>query len=298
MRQAAAQQVCLGLVDVVLLQVQQGGVQAGLGANALLVLHGGRDVARQHQEGVGLARDRGFAGDGQLEMPLAQGQRQRDALAAAHARAFSLRQCLETLRGRRRRQRLVQRFSQQLGQRGHELAGLVGVHREVHPLAVHLEQQVGQRVQRGPLPGLGGAQVQVRDLHRFHEQAAVQEAIGQDLVEVAGDVVHIGHVGVEREEDLAHGHGERCQRQVRQTELARMAQVHEKAHARQHVRGCQRVFETDLEGREPCLGREGAGQPLRMPQQHVVHCAHQQRHPQQPRVARAAAQPFIPAVGP
>ena len=172
------------------------------------------------------------------------------------------------------------------------------MNRQVHALTVHFEQQVGQGAERGTLARFGGLQILVGPLHRFDKQAPVQKAVGQHFVEVARDVVHIVDVGVEREEVLAHGHGERGQRQPLDAGFAGVAQAQQEPGPGHNVKRDQRVLKIHLEGCQPRPWQEGAWHPLRLRQQHVMHGPHEQQHTQQARIARWRPCRQAPAPGP
>ena len=296
MLHAAAQKIAFQLVAIVVLQVQQGGIQKGLGHQVLLVVHGIRDIARQHQVGGWLPGGRRLLGHGQLEVAQPVGLGQADALAAGHALGLGLLQRRQAGGRGLGRQDLGHRPAQQLLVRGRQPVGIVGMHLQVHPAAVHFEQQVGQGFQRGALARFGLLQPQIGLAHGFDEQPAVQETVGDDLVQVPRQVVDIGHIGVQREEVLANPQDERRQRQVDAPGLAR-ALGHE-AQPRHEVGQHQRIFQLDLEGRQPAAGHEGARNDLWMDQQQVVHSPDDAAHGQQAEVTPPPVQPATPALGP
>lgn len=125
-----------------------------------------------------------------------------------------------------------------------------------------LEHHVGQGVQRRLDARAQGLYFFEGFLDRRVDQGAVQKAVGDEFVNVAQQVVEVGHLPVEREEHFAQHHdaGGQCQQEQARGAFAQRA-AQEQAGGKP-VQRDQEILEGNLEGRQAGGGIEGGRQPV------------------------------------
>jgi len=209
---------------VQLRQLHQDGIAQGFLLKLQFAVHplrhipGNEDVAV-----VGRARWR-FGGHGKFEMVPACRQIQRVTLAVRTAAGARFGNGLHANVCGVGRKNLMHGLAQERV-RGHQQhVGAAGMHRQEAPCIVEFKQQIRQGLQRGLLFVQCFLQVFVGSLQQFDKQRAVQVEISGNFEDVPTEVVEVGHVGIEREHELAHGHEGCCRHEATHMADARTLQ--------------------------------------------------------------------------
>ena len=178
---------------------------------------------------------------------------------------------------------LVNGVAQQLFGWRHQVLCVCGVDGAVAALPIDFEHQIGQGVEGGLQSLLRFAQQRIRPHGHLYEQRAKQKQVSQRFVEVAGDVVEVGDITVEREIKLAECGQTGCSKHAADVVVPPHAQSPPQQPGCQQVHGNQRVFHSNLERRQALAGNEGARQYMRVDEPQQVQKYHQQQHAAQQR---------------